>query len=159
MAGIGCTADGILSAFSDDKEPYADGRMPDTNWIAYVGDELSSDQKITDGNELMPSTSLPAALCATGTSPSRRLQFRNVAVIVQRRLRWGVGENKQWRREFLWVLAPVPSPERETWPADVLEALDADTGALYDDTDAYRPSNLNTRSATPRRATRTPTSD
>ncbi|WP_323178304.1 hypothetical protein [Streptomyces sp. NBC_00620] len=53
MAGIGCLADGILSVFSDDKGPYADGRIPDTDWIAYVGDGLSGDQKLTDGNELM----------------------------------------------------------------------------------------------------------
>ncbi|MER5896964.1 HNH endonuclease signature motif containing protein [Streptomyces sp. NPDC001876] len=143
MAGIGCTADGILSAFSDDKGPYADGRMPDTDWIAYVGDGLSGDQKITDGNELMAEYQSAGRPLRYWHKPFQKpFSFETWAVIVQRRLRWGVGEDKQWRREFQWVLAPVPSPERETWPADVLEALDADTGALHDDTDAYRPSDL-----------------
>ncbi|MER6494694.1 HNH endonuclease signature motif containing protein [Streptomyces griseorubiginosus] len=143
MAGIGCTADGILSTFSDDKGPYADGRMPDTDWIAYVGDGLSGDQKITDGNEIMAEYQAAGRPLRYWHKPFQKsFSFETWAVIVQRRLRWGVGEDKQWRREFLWVLAPVPSPERETWPVDVLEALDADTGALHDDTDAYRPSDL-----------------
>ncbi|MEU3613040.1 HNH endonuclease signature motif containing protein [Streptomyces sp. NPDC006872] len=143
MAGIGCTADGILSAFSDDKGPYADGRMPDTDWIAYVGDGLSGDQKITDGNELMAEYQSAGRPLRYWHKPfQKQFSFETWAVIVQRRLRWGVGKDKQWRREFLWVLAPVPSPERDTWPADVLEALEADTGALHDDTGAYRPSDL-----------------
>ncbi|MGW3237138.1 HNH endonuclease [Streptomyces olivaceus] len=143
VAGIGCLADGILSAFSDDKGPYADGRIPDTNWIAYVGDGLSGDQKLTDGNELMAEHQTAGRPLRYWHKPFQgQFSFETWAVIVQRRLRWGVGEDKLPRREFLWVLAPVPSPERETWPADVLEALDADTGELHDDTGDYRPSDL-----------------
>ncbi|MFF4332333.1 HNH endonuclease [[Kitasatospora] papulosa] len=143
MAGIGCLADGILSAFSDDKGPYADGRIPDTNWIAYVGDGLSGDQKLTDGNELMAEHQTAGRPLRYWHKPFQgQFSFETWAVIVQRRLRWGVGEDKLPRREFLWVLAPVPSPERETWPADVLEALDADTEELHDDTGDYRPSDL-----------------
>ncbi|MFJ5914341.1 HNH endonuclease [Streptomyces ardesiacus] len=143
MAGIGCLADGILSAFSDDKGPYADGRIPDTNWIAYVGDGLSGDQKLTDGNELMAEHQTAGRPLRYWHKPFQgQFSFETWAVIVQRRLRWGVGEDKLPRREFLWLLAPVPSPERETWPADVLEALDADTGELHDDTGDYRPSDL-----------------
>ncbi|MCL7424252.1 HNH endonuclease signature motif containing protein [Streptomyces sp. YS415] len=143
MAGIGCLADGILSAFSDDKGPYADGRIPDTNWIAYVGDGLSGDQKLTDGNELMAQHQAAGRPLRYWHKPFQgQFSFETWAVIVQRRLRWGVGEDKLPRREFLWVLAPVPSPERETWSADVFEALDADTGELHDDTGDYRPSDL-----------------
>ncbi|SED56771.1 5-methylcytosine-specific restriction enzyme A [Streptomyces sp. 2231.1] len=143
MAGIGCLADGILSAFSDDKGPYADGRIPDTTWIAYVGDGLSGDQKLTDGNELMAEHQAAGRPLRYWHKPFQgEWSFETWAVIVQRRLRWGTGEDKLPRREFLWVLAPVPSPERETWPAEVLEALDADTGELHDDTGDYRPSDI-----------------
>ncbi|CAB77405.1 MULTISPECIES: type IV restriction endonuclease McrA [Streptomyces] len=143
MAGIGCLADGILSAFSDDKGPYADGRIPDTTWIAYVGDGLSGDQKLTDGNELMAEHQAVGRALRYWHKPFQgQWSFETWAVIVQRRLRWGLGEDKLPRREFLWVLAPVPSPERETWPPEVLEALEADTGELHDDTGDYRPSDL-----------------
>ncbi|MFF8317168.1 HNH endonuclease [Streptomyces bobili] len=143
MAGIGCLADGILSAFSDEKGPYDDSRIPDTNWIAYVGDGLSGDQKITDGNELMAAYQAAGRPLRYWHKPYQgQFSFETWAVIVQRRLRWGVGEDKTWRREFLWILAPVPSPERETWPAEVSEALDADTGVLHDDTGTYRPSDV-----------------
>ncbi|MGI5259581.1 HNH endonuclease [Streptomyces angustmyceticus] len=143
MAGIGCLADGILSVFSDDKGPYADGRIPDTNWIAYVGDGLSGDQKLTDGNELMAEHQTVGRPLRYWHKPFQgQWSFETWAVIVQRRLRWGSGADKQPRREFLWVLAPVPSPERETWPLEVLEALDTDMGELHDDTGDYRPSDL-----------------
>lgn len=143
MAGIGCLADGILSAFSDDKGPYADGRIPDTNWIAYVGDGLSGDQKITDGNELMAAYQADSRPLRYWHKPYLgQFSFETWAVIVQRRRRWGLGEDKKWRREFLWVLAPVPSPERETWPSDVVAALEADTGELYDDTVDYLPGDV-----------------
>ncbi|MFH8340888.1 HNH endonuclease [Streptomyces sp. AM6-12] len=140
MAGIGCLADGILSAFSDEKGPYNDSRIPDTNWIAYVGDGLSGDQKIIDGNELMAEAQAAGRPLRYWHKPYQgQFSFETWAVIVQRRLRWGIGADKKWRRQFHWILAPVPSPERETWPAEVLEALDADTGTLYDDTDSYGP--------------------
>ncbi|WP_405973368.1 HNH endonuclease [Streptomyces sp. NBC_00988] len=143
MGGIGCLADGILSAFSDDKGPYADGRIPDTDWIAYVGDGLSGDQTITAGNELMAEYQSASRPLRYWHKPfQKQFSFETWAVIVQRRLRWGVGEDGQWRREFLWVLAPVPSPERETWSPEVLEALDAESDDLHDDTGSYRPSDL-----------------
>ncbi|MFJ3826610.1 HNH endonuclease [Streptomyces sp. NPDC090046] len=143
MAGIGCLNDGILSVFSDDKGPYADGRIPDTNWIAYVGDGLSGDQQIVDGNALMASHQADGKPLRYWHKPyGGQFSFETWAVIVQRRRRWGIGENGQWRREFLWVLAPVPSPERESWPADVLDALEVDRSVLHDDTNDYSPGDL-----------------
>ncbi|WP_457492762.1 HNH endonuclease [Streptomyces sp. P5_D11] len=143
MAGIGCLADGILSVFSDDKGPYGDGRIPDMNWIAYAGDGLSGDQKITDGNELMAEHQSAGRPLRYWHKPfQRQCSFETWAVIVQCRLRWGIGADDRPRREFLWVLAPVPSPERETWPLDVLAALEADTGELHDDTGDYRPGDV-----------------
>ncbi|MFJ9967325.1 HNH endonuclease signature motif containing protein [Streptomyces avermitilis] len=143
MAGIGCLADGVLSAFSDEKGPYNDSRIPDTNWIAYVGDGLSDDQKITDGNELMAEYQTAGRPLRYWHKPYQgQFSFETWAVITQRRFRWGIGADKKWRREFHWILAPVPSPERETWPLDVLEAVNADTGDLHDDTGAYSPSDL-----------------
>ncbi|MEU3353810.1 HNH endonuclease [Streptomyces sp. NPDC037389] len=143
MAGIGCLADGVLSVFSDEKGPYADGRLPDTGWIAYVGDGLSGDQRITDGNELMAEYQSAGRPLRYWHKPfQKQFSFEAWSVIVQRRLRWGLGADGQWRREFVWILAPVPSPERESWTPDVLEALEADTGALHDDTVSYRPGDL-----------------
>ncbi|MFF7447189.1 MULTISPECIES: HNH endonuclease [unclassified Streptomyces] len=143
MAGIGCLADGILSVFSDDKGPYADGRLPDTGWIAYVGDGLSGDQQITDGNELLAEYQSSGRPLRYWHKPfQKQFNFETWAVVVQRRLRWGVGTDGKWRREFLWILAPVPSPERVSWTADVLEALQTDTGVLHDDTNSYRPGDL-----------------
>ncbi|MFF0218288.1 HNH endonuclease [Streptomyces vinaceus] len=143
MAGIGCLNDGILSVFSDDKGPYADGRIPDTNWIAYVGDGLSGDQKIVDGNELMAAHQADGRPLRYWHKPyGGQFSFETWAVIAQRRRRWGMGDDGTWRREFLWVLAPVPSPERESWPPDVLDATVADRDLLYDDTDDYRPGDV-----------------
>ncbi|MGW2864996.1 HNH endonuclease [Streptomyces sp. NPDC001205] len=143
MAGIGCLADGILSVFSDDKGPYADGRMPDSGWIEYVGDGLSGDQKLIDGNESMAEYQAAGRPLRYWHKPFQgQFSFEAWTVIVQRRLRWGVGADKLPRREFLWILAPVPSPDRNKWPLEVLEALEADTGALHDDTGDYLPSDL-----------------
>ncbi|MEU6294068.1 HNH endonuclease signature motif containing protein [Streptomyces erythrochromogenes] len=143
MAGIGCLNDGILSVWSDDKGPYDDGHIPDTNWIAYVGDGLSDDQKIVDGNELMATHQADGRPLRYWHKPyGGQFGFETWVVIAQRRRRWGVGEDGKWRREFLWVLAPVPSPERETWPADVLDAIAADRDVFYDDTVDYRPGDV-----------------
>ena len=143
MGGIGYLGDGIVSAFADDKGPYADGRMPDTGWIAYVGDGLVGDQKLTAGNLLMQE-------CQADQKPLRywhkpfemQFSFETWAVIVQRRMRWGRGDDGAWRREFVWILAPVSSPDRSAWPADVIEALDADDGELHDETGDYKPSDI-----------------
>ncbi|MFD0147035.1 MULTISPECIES: hypothetical protein [unclassified Streptomyces] len=138
MAGIGCLSDGILSVFADDNGPYADGRIPETNWIAYVGDGLSGDQKIVDGNELMAAYQADGRRSATGTSRmGGQLSFETWAVIAQRRRRWGIGEDRKWRREISLSACPVPSPERDTWPVDVHEALEAHRNILYDDTGDY----------------------
>lgn len=157
MAGIGCLADGILSVFSDDKGPYADGRIPDTNWIAYVGDGLSGDQKLTDGNELMAEHQTAGRPLRYWHKPFQgQFSFETWAVIVQRRLRWGVGADKRPRREFLWVLAPVPSPERETWSSEVLEALDADMGSSTTTPATTVPATSTLKPPPPGRATRMP---
>ncbi|GEB57169.1 HNH endonuclease signature motif containing protein [Streptomyces gardneri] len=143
MAGIGCLNDGILSVFSDDKGPYADGRIPDTNWIAYVGDGLSGDQTITDGNALMAVHQAQGKPLRYWHKPyGGQFSFETWAVIAQRRRRWGLGEDKKWRREFLWVLAPVPSPDPGTWPRDVMDALEVDRDVLHDDTNDYRPGDI-----------------
>ncbi|PJN40780.1 HNH endonuclease [Streptomyces sp. CB02959] len=143
MAGIGCLGDGILSVFADEKGPYADGRIPDTNWIAYVGDGLTGDQKIIDGNEAMATYQADCRPLRYWHKPHQgQFNFETWAVIVQRRRRWGVGSDGNWRREFLWVLAPVPSPERDTWPPEVFDALDIGKDVLHDDTDDYRPGDV-----------------
>jgi 5-methylcytosine-specific restriction protein A len=148
MGGIGPLNDGILSAFADEKGPYADGRLPDTGWIGYVGDGLSGDQDLKSGNQHMADYQAAQRPLRYWHKPyGMQFSFETWAVIVQRRMRWGKGEDGAWRREFVWVLAPVPAPDRSTWPPDVLEALLADTGDLYDETADYRPEDIDPTAA------------
>ncbi|MEV6207208.1 HNH endonuclease signature motif containing protein [Kitasatospora sp. NPDC051914] len=143
MAGIGYLADGILSVFSDDKGPYADGRLPDTGWISYVGDGLSGDQQLVDGNKMLAEYQAAQRPLRYWHKPfEQEFSFETWAIIVQRRYRWGRGDDGQWRREFLWILAPVPSPLRESWPADVIAALEDESGELYDETGDYEPGDV-----------------
>ncbi|MEU9080682.1 HNH endonuclease signature motif containing protein [Kitasatospora sp. NPDC048538] len=143
MAGIGSLGDGILSTFSKDKGPYDDGRLADSDWIAYVGDGLKGDQRLVDGNKALAEHQAAQRPLRYWHKPLEGdFTFETWAVVVQRRLRWGQGTDKEWRREFIWILAPVPSPLRETWPHDVEEALANDTGELYDETTEYQPGDI-----------------
>ncbi|MFB7907536.1 HNH endonuclease [Kitasatospora sp. NPDC056076] len=143
VAGIGTLADGVLSTFSTDDGPYADGRVAGMNWISYVGDGLKGDQRPIAGNKALEQHQASQRPLRYWHKPlDSAFNFETWAVVVQRRRRWGKGSDKEWRREFVWILAPVPSPLRETWPQDVLEALASDTGELYDDTDDYQPGDV-----------------
>ncbi|MFF8385703.1 HNH endonuclease [Streptomyces kanasensis] len=140
VLGITPLADGILTVYSDDKGPYADRRIPETNWIAYTGDGLSGHQKLVSGNASMAAYQEQQKALRYWHKPyGSEWTFETWAVIVQRRRRWGRGEDKRDRREFVWILAPVPSPLRDSWPADVREALAADDGRLHDDTLDFVP--------------------
>ncbi|WP_189529732.1 HNH endonuclease [Streptomyces roseolilacinus] len=133
VRGITPLADGLLTVFSDDKGPYADGRIPETNWIAYTGDGLSGDQKLVGGNRSMSVYQEEQKALRYWHRPYGGLwTFETWAVIVQRWRRWGRGEDGLQRREYVWVLAPVPSPLREDWPSEVIEALAEDGGRLHD---------------------------
>ncbi|MFD4654135.1 HNH endonuclease [Kitasatospora sp. NPDC058444] len=143
MAGIGSLGDGILSTFSKDKGPYDDGRLVDSDWIAYVGDGLKGDQRLVDGNKALAEHQTAQRPLRYWHKPVEGdFSFETWVVVVQRRLRWGQGTDKEWRREFVWILAPVPSPLRATWPHEVEEALANDTGELYDETTEYRPGDV-----------------
>ncbi|MFE4720411.1 hypothetical protein ACFRLW_29110 [Streptomyces sp. NPDC056728] len=56
------------------------------------------------------------------------------AVIVECHRRGSRGEDGHMRREFAWVLAPVASPLRDTWPQDVINALAEDDGLVHNHT-------------------------
>jgi 5-methylcytosine-specific restriction protein A len=132
--GITPLADGILTVFSDENGPYADGRIPETNWIAYTGDGLSGDQRLVSGNRSMDLYHKQRrALRYWHKLNDGQWSFETWAVIVQRRRRWGVGQDKNPRREFVWVLAPVSSPIPETWPQEINDALNEDAGLEHDD--------------------------
>ncbi|MET9877257.1 HNH endonuclease [Actinacidiphila glaucinigra] len=134
VMGITPLADGILTVYSDDKGPYADARVPDTDWIGYTGDGLNGDQKLTHGNKNMRLCQQQQRALRYWHKPyGGRFAFESWAVIVQCRRRWGVGDDKLWRREYVWVLAPVPSPLKDTWPQEVWDALAEDTGEIHDD--------------------------
>ncbi len=134
VLGITPLADGVLTVYSDDKGPYADQRIPGMDWIAYTGDGLSGDQMLAGGNRSMAEYQDQQTALRYWHKPHRgHWTFETWAVIVQRRLRWGRGQDGEPRREFVWVLAPVPSPLRETWTAEVVDALNEDDGWLHDD--------------------------
>ncbi|MEU0424246.1 HNH endonuclease signature motif containing protein [Streptomyces canus] len=134
VLGITPLADGILTVYSDDKGPYADRRLPEIGWIAYTGDGLSGHQALTAGNRRMAEYQEQQKALRYWHKPYKgHWTFETWAVIVQRRRRWGRGQDGQQRREFVWILAPVPSPLRETWPPEVIEALNQDDGRLHDD--------------------------
>jgi 5-methylcytosine-specific restriction protein A len=134
VLGITPLADGILTVYSDDKGPYADQRIPEMDWIGYTGDGLSGNQALVGGNRSMAEYQEQQKPLRYWHKPHKgNWTFESWTVIVQRRRRWGRGQNGEPRREFVWILAPVPSPTRETWPPEVIEALDQDDCQLHDD--------------------------
>ncbi|WP_369271299.1 HNH endonuclease [Streptomyces sp. R11] len=134
VLGITPLADGILTVYSDEKGPYGDHHIPETGWIAYTGDGLSGDQTLTAGNRSMQAYQEQRKALRYWHKPFKgQWTFETWAVIVQCRRRWGKGEDGDQRREYVWVLAPVPSPLRETWPSEVIEALAEDDGRVHDD--------------------------
>ncbi|WP_411574319.1 HNH endonuclease [Streptomyces fradiae] len=136
VRGITPLADGILTVYSDEKGPYADGRIPEVNWIAYTGDGLSGHQELTGGNKAMAEYQRERRALRYWHRPyGGQWTFESWAVIVQRWMRWGDGEDGRRRKEFVWVLAPVPSPLEHTWPASVVDALAQDTGHVHDHTE------------------------
>ncbi|WP_263167239.1 HNH endonuclease signature motif containing protein [Streptomyces sp. SCSIO ZS0520] len=146
VLGITPLADGILTVYSDDKGPYDDQRVPDSDWIAYTGDGLSGDQTLSAGNHSMANYQIQKKALRYWHKPHNGdWTFETWAVIVQRRRRWGRGEDGKQRREFVWILAPVPSPLRDSWPPSVREALEQDDGMLHDDSEDVVP--LEARSA------------
>lgn len=151
VGGIGPLADRTLCVFSDDnKGPYTDGRIPGTDWIAYVGDGLNGDQELVRGNKsLYEHQSDQRAVRFWHKPVGGEFVFQTWAVVVQRCLRWGTGDDGQRRREFLWILAPVGSPVRDTWSQDVLDALAQDDGQTHDDTEDLAPEDLDPQTATP----------
>lgn len=136
VGGITPLADGILSVYSDDKGPYDDKRIPETDWIAYTGDGLSGDQRIKAGNSSMAKYQEQRRALRYWHKPhGGTWSFETWAVIVGCRRRWGIGEDGKRRREFVWTLAPVSSPFPDNWPADIIKALDEDDHRVVDDTD------------------------
>ncbi|MFD7573470.1 HNH endonuclease [Streptomyces sp. NPDC059810] len=140
VAGITPLEDRILSVFSDDKGPYDDSRIPGMDWIAYTGDGLHGDQTMTAGNKSMAAHQAEQRALRYWHKPhGGEFTFETWAVIVQCRRRWGVDVDGQRRREYVWILAPVASPLRETWPAEVEDALRVDDLTVQDDLDLEPP--------------------
>ncbi len=135
VRGIVRFEDGYVSAFSKTSSPYADKVIQSTGWIAYVGDGLYGDQNLISGNWKM-------AECQDQRIPvrfwrgddKRGYRFETWAVIVQRRRQWGIDKYDNERKEYVWVLAPVPSPDVESWPISIRDALDDDMAKFYDET-------------------------
>ncbi len=145
VLGITPLADGILTVYSDDKGPYADKRIEGTDFIAYTGDGLSGDQQLRGGNKSMQRYQAEQRALRYWHKPHQgQWTFETWAVIIECHRRWGRGEDGKMRREFAWVLAPVASPLRHTWPEHVLDALAEDDGLVHDHT-ANTPSAKRTK--------------
>jgi 5-methylcytosine-specific restriction protein A len=135
MMGIGPLEDGLLCVFSDEDGPYADRRIPGTSMIEYRGDGLAGDQRLAGGNRQLADYQASQRAIRYWHKPlAGEWGFEHWAVIVERRYVWGKDAENEWRREFAWVLAPVPSPFRDTWPPNVLAHLAKDAGDTHDDT-------------------------
>ncbi|MEX3099629.1 MULTISPECIES: HNH endonuclease [unclassified Streptomyces] len=138
--GITPLTDGILAVYSDATGPYPDQVIPETGWIAYTGDGLRGHQRLIKGNRSMAQYQKEEKALRYWHQPHQgSWSFESWVVIVQCRRRWGVGEDGVPRREYVWVLAPVPSPLRETWPKVVLEALEEDDKTVQDDSEDIVP--------------------
>lgn len=143
IAGITRTTDSILTVYSDEKGPYRDSRDAETGLISYVGEGLSGDQTLTRGNkQLQDHREAQRPLRYWHKPYGQNFIFETWVVVVDGRLCWGVGEDKKPRREFCWLLAPVPSPMPESWSAEVKGALEEDTLELPDETADYLPTDL-----------------
>ncbi|WP_182885384.1 HNH endonuclease [Microbispora sp. H10885] len=135
VSGIGPLEDGLMCVFADEEGPHADRRIPDTNLIEYRGDGLVGHQRMTGGNQQLANYQAEKRAIRYWHKPlGGDWEFESWAVIVERRYVWGKDTKKNWRREYAWVLAPVPSPFRDTWPAEVLALLAEDTHQTRDDT-------------------------
>ncbi len=135
VRGIVRFVDGYVSAISKTSSPYSDKVMQDTGWIAYVGDGLYGDQNLISGNRKMAECQERRIPVRFWRGDGRRgYRFETWTVIVQRRRQWGIGTDGKERKEYVWVLAPVPSPDVESWPRPVLNALDDDMAKFYDET-------------------------
>ncbi|MFG2622423.1 HNH endonuclease [Streptomyces sp. NPDC048507] len=136
VMGITPLKDRILTVYSDDKGPYPDSRIPETDWITYIGDGLRGDQELKAGNSSMQQyQNQERALRYWHKPAGGTWSFATWAVIVQLGRRWSDGDDGVPRRAFEWILVPVPSPFRETWPEDVLAALAEDDGSVCDYTE------------------------
>lgn len=136
VGGITPLEDGLLSVFSDDKGPYDDSRIPGTDWIAYTGDGLRGHQKLKSGNKSMATYQAERRALRYWHKPhGGEFTFETWAVVVQCRRRWGIDADGERRQEYVWILAPVASPLRETWPDEVNAALSAEDLTVHDDLD------------------------
>ncbi|MFE7097592.1 HNH endonuclease [Streptomyces erythrochromogenes] len=136
VMGITPLRDRVLSVYSDDEGPYQDAPINEIGWIGYTGDGLTGHQRMVSGNRsLQTYQQQQRALRYWHKPDGGQWHFESWVVVVQVRQRWGVGVDGLARREFVWVLAPVPSPLRNTWPADVLEALAEEDWSIQDDTE------------------------
>lgn len=153
LAGIGALGDGYLCIFSDEKGPYSDSRIADTDWIAYVGEGLNGDQHLSRGNKTLEEYQREQRAVRFWHKPNRgEFTFETWAVVVQRRKRWGIGDDGVPRREFVWILAPVESPLRDTWPKEVTDALDEDSGDTHDETGGLSAADFDPSTSTNDRA-------
>ncbi|GAA2748329.1 HNH endonuclease signature motif containing protein [Kitasatospora cinereorecta] len=150
VAGIGALRDGILNCFSKDNGPYRDGRIEGTDWIAYVGDGQVGDQTLTFGNKQLAGHQDALRPLRFWHKPvDGQFTFESWVVVAQWRQQWGRDRNGDRRKEFVWVLAPVPSPLRDEWPTELVAILEAERGVLHDDAEDVVPPDVMGSELTP----------
>lgn len=129
MARFPGDPDRYLNIFSDDDGDYPDRRVPGSDRIEYVGQGLSGDQRLNlRGNALTEESREQVRACRYWYRPAGGLfTFERWVVIVARHREWNRGKDQQWRRAYVYDLAPIGGPDPATWPRDVLTEAQAKT--------------------------------
>jgi len=117
--------DTVVNIFSDEAGPYPDRRIPGTDRIAYTGQGTTGDQTLTNrGNGYLERARTHQQACRYWHKPDEgQFAFQAWVVIVARFREWQPDQKGAWRRVYVYVLAPVGSPDPGDWPDAVrLEA-------------------------------------
>jgi len=133
MATFAREASRVVNIFSDDSGPYPDRRVAGTDRIEYIGQGRYGDQELTSrGNALTERARVQGEAARYWYRPSGGVfVFERWVAIVGRHREWHRDLNGDWRRVYVYDLAPVGSPDPADWPAE----LQAEVGTRSTDAD------------------------
>lgn len=139
MATFARESSRIVNIFSDDTGPYPDRRVAGTDRIEYIGQGRYGDQKLTArGNALTEQARVDGEAARYWYRPTGGVfVFERWVAIVGRHREWHRDLNGDWRRAYVYDLAPVGSPNPADWPTEVTAEVDA--RSIDDDLDQDPP--------------------
>ncbi len=129
MATFPDDPDKYVNIFSDDNSEYPDRRVTGSDRIEYVGQGLNGDHRLTvRQNALAEATRQHVRACRYWYRPAGGMfTFGRWVVIVGRHREWNRGQDLQWRRAYVYDLAPVGGAEPSAWAPDVRAEAQAKT--------------------------------